>query len=83
MAEIKAPLALLEQCIAEQGYNPKEQNYAVNDRLKLWLIDNALEGDGSYIVPLQDPAGDAFTGCGPHSAPPAGLFRRNLRSSKS
>lgn len=54
MAEIKAPPAMVRQCVAEQGTSSIfEKSYAINERIKGWLIDNVLDekGDARLVVP--------------------------------
>lgn len=56
IAEIKAPADLLRRCVEGQGLSSRfEKSYAINDQVRLWLIDNVLEGgDGSLIVPVKE-----------------------------
>ncbi len=54
LAEIKAPAELVQQCVADQGRSSIfEKSYAINGRIKEWLIANVLDdtGDVRLIVP--------------------------------
>ena len=75
LAEILAPLDLLENCVKGQGTSSRfEQSYAVNDEVKEWLIANVLDGGDSGLIvaqveafiPLEDmgpslPSGETHT----------------------
>ncbi len=51
MADIKAPLEMIEDCIAGQGTAAIfEKSYGINSRVKQWLIDNVLDGNESDLV---------------------------------
>ena len=54
MAEIKAPVAMLRHCVAEQGAAARfEQSFAINEEIRNWLIANVLDdGDASLVVPV-------------------------------
>lgn len=55
MAEIKAPVEMIEQCVAGQGTSSLfEKSYAINDQVKKWLIDNVLDGGDSHFVIVKD-----------------------------
>lgn len=53
MAEIKAPVRIVKECVKGQGRSSVfEKSYAINDTIKEWLIDNVLDGgDSELIVP--------------------------------
>lgn len=53
MAEIKAPLEIIKDCVDGQGTSSIfEKSYAINETIKKWLIDNVLDnGDSSLVVP--------------------------------
>ena len=53
LAEIKAPLEIIKQCVKGQGSSSTfEKSYAINEPIKQWLIDNVLDGgDSELIVP--------------------------------
>lgn len=53
MAEIKAPMEIIKDCVDGQGTSSIfEKSYAINDTIKKWLIDNVLDnGDSSLVVP--------------------------------
>ncbi len=53
MAEIKAPLEMIEQCVDGQGKSSIfEKSYAINEQVKTWLIDNVLDGgDSQFVIP--------------------------------
>jgi hypothetical protein len=53
MAEIKAPLEIIEDCVKGQGTSSIfEKSYAINDKIKQWLIDNVLDnGDSKLVIP--------------------------------
>jgi hypothetical protein len=51
MAEIKAPLEIVRQCVKEQGASSIfEKSYAIDEPIKQWLIDNVLDGGDSQLV---------------------------------
>ncbi|SDO74951.1 Lcl C-terminal domain-containing protein [Desulforhopalus singaporensis] len=56
MAEVKAPPEIIRDCVADQGTSSIfEKSYAINDRIKKWLIDNVLDGgDSRLVVPRVD-----------------------------
>jgi len=56
MAEIKAPLEIIEKCVAGQGSSSTfEKSYAINDQIKKWLIDNVLDGgDSRLVIPREE-----------------------------
>lgn len=53
VAEIRAPLEIVKDCVAGQGKSAIfEKSYAINEQVKQWLIDNVLDGgDGQLVVP--------------------------------
>lgn len=53
LAEIKAPSAIIKQCVKAQGSSSVfEKSYAINEPIKQWLIDHVLDGgDSGLIVP--------------------------------
>lgn len=53
IAEIKAPVEIVEQCVESQGRSSIfEKSYAINDQIREWLIDNVLDdGDAQLVVP--------------------------------
>jgi hypothetical protein len=50
VAAIDAPQELLDSCVAEQGYNCRDKNYAINDALKKWLQENIVDGKNLDLV---------------------------------
>jgi hypothetical protein len=52
VAEITAPQEIVKQCVQNQGHSSIfEKSYAIDNRVKQWLIDNVLDdGDSSLIV---------------------------------
>jgi hypothetical protein len=55
VAEIKAPLELLDNCIMSQGKSALfERSFAIDDAIKEWLISNVMEtDDDSLVIPLE------------------------------
>jgi hypothetical protein len=53
MAEIKAPLEIIQDCVKGQGTSSIfEKSYAINEKIKQWLIDNVLDnGDSKLVIP--------------------------------
>jgi hypothetical protein len=54
MAEIMAPPEIIKQCVTAQGSSSIfEKSYAIDERIKEWLIDNVLDehGDSRLVVP--------------------------------
>lgn len=56
MAEIKAPAAIMKECVKGQGRSSVfEKSYAIDENIKNWLIDNVLDGgDSELIVPKEE-----------------------------
>ena len=56
MADISAPQEIVKKCIEDQGHSAIfEKSYAIDDKIKKWLIDNVLDdGDPSLILPRAD-----------------------------
>ncbi len=53
VAEILAPQDMVDACVAKQGSAVFEKNFAIDDALKAWLLENILETDDeSKIIPL-------------------------------
>ncbi len=53
VAEILAPAEMVKECVAAQGKAVFDKNYAINQQLKQWLIENVLKSDDdSKLVPL-------------------------------
>jgi hypothetical protein len=51
VAEIKAPVQIIKDCVAAQGKAAiYEKSYAINEQVKQWLIDNVLDGSESRLV---------------------------------
>jgi hypothetical protein len=55
VAEIQAPMEMLQQCVQEQGKVALfERTHGINDALKQWLIANIIETeDESRILPIE------------------------------
>jgi len=53
VAEIKAPLEIVKNCVASQGRSSIfEKSYAINEQIKEWLIENVLDdGDTTLVIP--------------------------------
>jgi hypothetical protein len=53
MAEINAPPDIVRKCVESQGRSSIfEKSYAINDKIKQWLIANVLDkSDSEYVVP--------------------------------
>lgn len=55
MAQIMAPQAMIDACVASQGKGLLDKSYAINEELKQWLTANVLEGgDPALVVPQED-----------------------------
>jgi len=53
VAEILAPDDMLKACVKDQGKAVFDKNYAINQQLKNWLLENILETDDeTKIIPL-------------------------------
>ncbi len=54
LAEIDAPVEMLEACVARQGTSSLfEKSYAIDSELKHWLLTNVLgTGDDSKVIPI-------------------------------
>jgi hypothetical protein len=59
IAEILAPLEMVQQCVNEQGKVALfERTHPINEQLKKWLIANVIEtDDDTKIIPLEIPVG--------------------------
>lgn len=66
VAEIQAPLEMLQQCVREQGKVALfERTHGINDVLKEWLIANVIDtDDDSRIRLLEVEAGEGFVATG-------------------
>ena len=53
MAEIKAPADIIRACVEGQGASSIfEKSYAIDEKIKQWLIDNVLDnGDSKLVIP--------------------------------
>ncbi len=62
VAEILAPVEMVQQCVNEQGkVSFFERTHPINEQLKKWLIANVIEiDDDSKIIPLEIPVGKAL-----------------------
>lgn len=56
LAEIKAPLTMVKECVARQGESAfYDRTFAIDDTIQNWLIDNVLDdGDTNLIKPLEE-----------------------------
>lgn len=56
VAEIKAPLEMMQKCVSEHGYVAKfEQSFSINEQIREWLINNVLDkGESPLVVPVYD-----------------------------
>lgn len=51
MAEIKAPVEIIKQCVKGQGGSSIfEKSYAIDEPIRQWLVDNVLDGGDSRLV---------------------------------
>ncbi|MGL1932854.1 MAG: DUF1566 domain-containing protein [Desulfotalea sp.] len=64
IAEIDAPLAMIKNCVEEQGSSSLfEKSYAINEEIKTWLIENVLDDKGyDKIKALEVVVEDEFMG---------------------
>ncbi|CAG34797.1 Lcl C-terminal domain-containing protein [Desulfotalea psychrophila] len=60
IAEVLAPLVMLEHCVASQGVASRfEQSYPINEEIKDWLLKNVLDGGREdLLIPLVDEEGE-------------------------
>ncbi|MCI5131903.1 MAG: DUF1566 domain-containing protein [Candidatus Electrothrix sp. EH2] len=56
VAEIKAPLEMMQRCVDKQGKVALfERTHAINGELKQWLLDNIMEADDtSRVIPVEE-----------------------------
>ena len=61
LAEIKAPLEMVKECVASQGTSSRfEKSYAINVAIRDWLIENVLDGGHEdLIIPLVEEGAGA------------------------
>ncbi len=83
VAEIKAPVEMLNRCVTNQGKPGFDKSYAIDDRIEQWLKENIIDADDDdRIVPVTEPETEqepVETGLPDISAPmPADLQRRPL-----
>lgn len=54
VAQIDAPVQMIEDCVAKQGTSSLfEKSYAINDEIKHWLLSNVLgTEDDSKVIPI-------------------------------
>lgn len=75
LAQIAAPQAMIDACVASQGKALLDKSYAVDAALKEWIVTKVLEpGDASKVIPVESnlPAEELATGLpGKNDALPA------------
>lgn len=56
LAEIKAPMELVKDCVDNQGEVAfYDRSFAINERIRSWLIDHVLDdGDTSLVRPMEE-----------------------------
>ncbi|MDP3481084.1 MAG: DUF1566 domain-containing protein [Desulfoprunum sp.] len=56
MAVINAPLDMVKRCVESQGTSSRfEKSYAINEQIRVWLIDHVLDdGDSSLVIPMEE-----------------------------
>jgi hypothetical protein len=56
VAEIKAPMELVKDCVENQGEVAfYDRSFAINERIREWLIDHVLDdGDASLVSPMEE-----------------------------
>ncbi|MBM9536889.1 Lcl C-terminal domain-containing protein [Desulfobulbus alkaliphilus] len=66
VAEIRAPLTMLQQCVQEQGKVALfERTHGINDALKEWLIANVIDTeDDSRILPVETESNEDLVATG-------------------
>lgn len=53
VAEILAPEKMIRECVSSQGKAVFDKNYAINQDVKKWLLENIVEADDhSKIIPI-------------------------------
>lgn len=64
VAEIKAPQAMVAECVASQGLSSIfEKSYAINSTIQKWLIDHVLDnGDEDLIIALEESSDLEYMG---------------------
>jgi hypothetical protein len=64
LAEIEAPADIVNRCVKEQGHSDRlERNFAIDEKLKNWLIDTILDGgESSLVVPIIELKGSEDMG---------------------
>lgn len=64
IAEVKAPLEMVEECVASQGLSSRfERSYAITPTIQKWLIDHVLDnGDEGLIVALEESSDFEYMG---------------------
>ncbi len=54
VAEILAPKEMVKDCVKKQGKAVFDKNYAINQQVKHWILDNILEtDDDTKVVPVK------------------------------
>ncbi len=81
LAVIKAPAELQQRSIAEQGYDVRDKNYAINSSLAAWLEEHVIYGSDMNLVtpaPVEEKEDDGLAGLA--TGVPQGIERAVLRA---
>lgn len=55
LAHIDCPQDMLEKCVARQGRSVLDQSYAIDERIKQWLLEKIIEAeDFSRVMPVDN-----------------------------
>ncbi len=57
LARIDAPQEMIDTCVSGQGKGVFDKNYAIDERLRQWLVKNVVDAeDDSKVIPLEGGA---------------------------
>ena len=54
LAHIDCPQEMLEKCVARQGTDMRDKSYAIDERIKQWLLEKIIESEDSSRIALVD-----------------------------
>ena len=54
IARVDSPQEMLDHCVAAQGFDGRDKNYAIDNKVKTWLVNNIFEVEDFSGVHLVD-----------------------------
>ncbi|HIJ78582.1 MAG: DUF1566 domain-containing protein [Desulfobulbaceae bacterium] len=83
IARVDSPQELLDHCVAAQGFNGLDKNYAIDQKVKAWLLNNIFEREdfsGVHLVDNSTAKESLKTGLPGKDAPVPEVERVQLRT---